>query len=265
MRLDEYLVKHLRFTSRNKAKEAVKYGFITVNGHLSKPAYEVRESDRIEVKEGQAVSNGGKKLERAFDAFPIDVRGKTCVDAGASTGGFTEVLLHRGAGFVYAVDVGKDQLHISLRSDARVGVMDETNVRTLRAESFERQVEFLCSDLSFISLKLVLPVFAGILGQAGEMIVLIKPQFEAGREHLNKNGIVRDRRIHERVIEEIAEFCKICGLIPRGIVPAPLRERDMNREYLLWIARSGVSMTKKMIIEAVTGSEKSCINSQISV
>lgn len=251
MRLDEYLAVNYAFDSRNKAREAVRYGLVTVNGCLSKPAYEVKEGDKIVVTGEQAVSNGGKKLSRAFEVFPLDVSDRVCLDAGASTGGFTQVLLEQGAKKVYAVDVGRNQLHPSLRADRRVTVMDETNVRTLCLKNFGEPIEFLCSDLSFISLKLVIPVFAGILSEHGEMVVLVKPQFEAGQRFLGKNGIVRDKRVHQQVLEEIAAECALCGLVPRGLARAPLRERSMNTEYLLWIDRKGRAIEKKEIIEAV--------------
>lgn len=251
MRLDEYLAANYDFDSRNKAREAVRYGLVTVNGRLSKPAYEVKEGDKIVVTMGQAVSNGGSKLSRAFKTFPISALGRVCLDAGASTGGFTQVLLEQGAVKVYAVDVGRNQLHPSLREDNRVTVMDETNVRTLCSRDFAEPIEFLCSDLSFISLKLVLPVFAELLSARGDLVVLVKPQFEAGPRFLGKNGIVRDKRVHQRVLEEIVAECSLCGLVSRGLIRAPLRERDMNVEYLLWANREGQAIGKKDIIEAV--------------
>lgn len=250
MRLDEYLAINYGFDSRNKAREAVKYGLVTVNGRLSKPAYEVKDGDEIIITEEQAVSNGGRKLSRAFEVFPISVHDCVCVDAGASTGGFTQVLLEQEAKKVYAVDVGRDQLHRSLREDARVTVMDETNVRTLCAKDFAEPIDFLCSDLSFISLKLVIPIFASLLSDHGEAIVLVKPQFEAGPRFLGKNGIVRDKKVHQQVLEDIVAECRFCGLVPRGLTRAPLRERGMNVEYLLWATRDGASIDKKDIIKA---------------
>ena len=211
MRLDEYLAVNYDFDSRNKAREAVRYGLVTVNGRLSKPAYEVKEGDKIVVTMGQAVSNGGSKLSRAFKTFPISALGRVCLDAGASTGGFTQVLLEQGAVKVYSVDVGRNQLHPSLREDNRVTVTDAR----------------------------------------GDLVVLVKPQFEAGPRFLGKNGIVRDKRVHQRVLEEIVAECSLCGLVPRGLIRAPLRERDMNVEYLLWANREGQAIGKKDIIEAV--------------
>ncbi len=182
------------------------------------------------------MSSGGYKLRAALVAFSLSVGGKICLDAGASTGGFTELLLEAGAKRVYAVDVGENQLDETLKSHPRVTVCDNTNCRFLSPSDFT-EVQFITCDLSFISLKLVLPALLGLLSGGGELIALIKPQFEAGKGNVGKRGVVKDSRLHTQIIADISAFANKLGAGAAGITSAPLREKGMNREYLIYFIK----------------------------
>lgn len=239
MRLDKYLSEH-GFSSRTKAARAVAEGRIFVNGRAGKPSDEVTDGDSIEIREKPLsfVSEGGYKLRKALDDFARDVCGCTCVDLGASTGGFTDCLLQAGAAVVYAVDVGKGQLDEAVRGDSRVRVLDETNVRYLRREDIgAERIDVVTADLSFISLKLIFPVIAGLLEEGGAAYVLVKPQFECGGIGLNKHGIVKDRKKRLDIVNELAVAAARCGLIPRNVTPAPIRE-NKNIEYMMLLQKA---------------------------
>ena len=179
------------------------------------------------------VSRGGEKLVAALDAFGIDPAGWVCADIGASTGGFTDVLLQRGAKRVYAIDVGYGQLHWRLRQDPRVVVMERVNARYL--ESLPEPIDLVTIDASFISLKLLLPAARRLLKPQGQIVALIKPQFEAGRNQVGKGGVVRDPAVHRRVIEDLLTWTTEQGYAPQGLVPSPLLGPKGNREFLLWL------------------------------
>ena len=183
------------------------------------------------------VSRGGFKLEKALRVFPVSAEGKTCIDCGASTGGFTDVLLKNGAKKVYAVDVGYGQLAWSLRSDARVVTMERTNARSLRPEMFADVMDMAVMDLSFISVRLVLPAVRELLTEAGEALCLIKPQFEAGREDVGKKGVVRDASVHERVLREFLEAAPELGYTVMGLDYSPVRGPEGNIEYLAYLKK----------------------------
>ena len=208
LRLDQ-LVFDLGLTeSRERAKTTIMSGLVYVNGQKAdKPGMQVAPDVQVEVR-GNAlpyVSRGGLKLEKALQVFPIDPSGKVCIDCGASTGGFTDVLLQNGAERVYAVDVGYGQLAWSLRNDPRVVNMERTNVRYLSPEQIPEPLDLAVMDLSFISIELVLPAVCTLLKDGADVVCLIKPQFEAGREDVGKKGVVRDSAVHLRVIRKILE------------------------------------------------------------
>ena len=237
-RLDVYLVEHGLSDSREKAKRLIMAGQVYVNEQKADKAGDtVNETDRVEVrgKKLSYVSRGGLKIEKALQVFPIDLSGKTCLDIGASTGGFTDCMLQNGAAKVYAVDVGYGQLAWSLRNDPRVVSMERTNFRYV--EELPEPIDFASCDASFISLKLLLPPAHNLLKEGGEMVCLIKPQFEAGREKVGKKGVVRDPFVHIEVIETIVEFARTHGFCILGLSYSPIRGPEGNIEYLLYLKK----------------------------
>lgn len=233
-RADVVLVERGFFTSRARAQEAIAAGLVTVNGGVvKKPSESVAEDAVITaVQPHPYVSRGGVKLAAALDAFGIDPKGRICLDIGASTGGFTEVLLMRDAAHVYAVDVGHGQLHPKVAGDPRVTDLEGTDARALTAELIPEPADLLVSDVSFISLKLVLPAAIAFLKPRAALAVLVKPQFEAGRDNVKK-GIVRDEAVHRAVCEDIGAFVASLGFVIDGIVASPIEGGDGNREFLL--------------------------------
>jgi len=207
---------------------------VFVNGQLAdKSGLTVADADELRISEPEHpwVSRGGMKLAHALGQFHIDVCGKTCADIGASTGGFTDVLLKNGAAKVYAIDVGYGQLDVSLRNDSRVVVCEKINARFLEASDFDEPIDFVCIDVSFISLKLILPAVARFL--SGELIALIKPQFEVGRGEVGKGGIVRDDAKRESAVQSVVDFAREIGLDIRGVIESPVRGAEGNVEYLM--------------------------------
>lgn len=235
IRLDQ-LVFELGLTeSRERAKTTIMSGLVYVNGQKAdKPGMQVAPDAEVEVR-GNAlpyVSRGGFKLEKALQVFPIDPTGKVCIDCGASTGGFTDVLLKNGAAKVYAVDVGYGQLAWSLRNDPRVISMERTNVRYITTDQIPEPLDLAVMDLSFISIELILPAIYPLLKDNADVVCLIKPQFEAGREEVGKKGVVRDSAVHQRVIERILSFVPQIGFSPVGLDFSPIRGPEGNIEYL---------------------------------
>ena len=240
MRLDALLVQLQLSPSRERAKELIRNGQVSVNGKImTKPAFEAEpDSDIRIIGETLAyVSRGGLKLAHALDHFDISLEDLTCIDIGASTGGFTDVMLKRGARHVYAIDSGTDQLHGSLRNDPRVTSLEKTNIRYFELSSLPAPADFIAIDVSFISLKLVLPKAFELLKAGGACIALIKPQFEAGKQELNKHGIVRSDKVREVVIKDTADFAAGLGFIQGGILPSPITGGDGNKEYLIWLKK----------------------------
>ena len=236
VRLDTQLVAHGLVPSREKAKRLILAGVVRVNGQLASKASDlVDDGAALQVEAAEKyVSRGGYKLEAALDAFHIDCTGKACIDIGASTGGFTDCLLQRGAQSVRAVDVGKGQLAWKLRQDPRVIVDDEVNARNLTGEP----VELVTIDVSFISLTKVLPAAAKLLRPGGHLVALIKPQFEAGKRFVKKGGVVRDSRVHETVKQEITAFAtQTLGLRLLGTIQSPLLGPAGNKEFLIGLVR----------------------------
>jgi 23S rRNA (cytidine1920-2'-O)/16S rRNA (cytidine1409-2'-O)-methyltransferase len=232
-RADELLVLRELAPTRSKARALIMAGQVRSGDRvIDKAGTMLEESVPIEIDKGLPyVSRGGLKLAHSLDAFAVDPTGLICADFGASTGGFTDVLLQRGAKKVYAIDVGYGQLDYSLRTDERVVAMERTNVRYL--ESLPDLVDLVTIDVSFISLSLIFPVVARVLRPgSGVCIALIKPQFEAGRENVGKGGVVRDTEIHRRVLKDTGEYARSCGLHVGGIVASPVTGPAGNREFL---------------------------------
>ncbi|MBO7394755.1 MAG: TlyA family RNA methyltransferase [Ruminococcus sp.] len=234
-RLDSELVSRGIARSRERAKEMIKAGAVTVNGRTAKKASdEVAPADVIESSEQEVyVGRGALKLEKAAQTFGLDFTGKVCLDIGASTGGFTEYMLMHGAAEVYAVDVGHGQLADSLRQDSRVVNMEGTDIREVSPEAIGGSADFISADVSFISLTKILPKMYELLREDGAAAVLVKPQFEAGRTDIGKRGVVKDRKVHERILSEIDSFARLMGFVPVGCTFSPVRGGSGNIEYLL--------------------------------
>jgi 23S rRNA (cytidine1920-2'-O)/16S rRNA (cytidine1409-2'-O)-methyltransferase len=237
-RADRLLVERGLFDSRARAQEAITAGLVRADGTpVRKPSELLSREAVIEAEAPHPyVSRGGVKIAAALDAFGLDPAGLTCLDLGASTGGFTEVLLRRGARRVHAVDVGHGQLHPRIAGDPRVVVQEGTDARALTRSLVPEPIDLLVADVSFISLKLVLPAVLPLLAPAAALAVLVKPQFEAGRAHVKK-GIVRDEAVHRAVCDTISRFVQDSGFTILGIVPSPIEGGDGNREFLLGARR----------------------------
>jgi 23S rRNA (cytidine1920-2'-O)/16S rRNA (cytidine1409-2'-O)-methyltransferase len=238
LRADRLLVERGLFESRTKAQAAIEAGLVSANGEaLRKASEEIPLDARIEARAAHPyVSRGGVKLAAALDYFGFDPKGRVCLDVGASTGGFTQVLLERGAARVYAVDVGRGQLHESLRTRPEVVALEETDIRNLSLARLEQRPDLIAVDVSFISLKLVLPAALALAKRPAQLVALIKPQFEAGRAALKK-GIVRDEAVRRAVCEDIATFVTALGWHVIGFIPSPIAGGDGNVEYLLGVVR----------------------------
>ena len=233
-RADRLLVARGLFESRARAQAAIAAGLVRADGvALRRASDEISEVAAIEaLPEHPYVSRGGVKLAAALDHFELDVAGRVCLDVGASTGGFTEVLLQRGARRVYAVDVGRGQLHGRLQGNEKIVAMENTDIRTLDAARLIPRPDVATIDVSFISLKLVLPAVEKLLEQRATLVALIKPQFEVGRSVVKK-GIVRDPSVHATVCEAIADFLTARGWRVRGVIPSPVTGGDGNREFFV--------------------------------
>jgi 23S rRNA (cytidine1920-2'-O)/16S rRNA (cytidine1409-2'-O)-methyltransferase len=236
-RLDLLMAARGLAESRAHAQRLVMAGRVRVDGQPAlKPSQRVGPQATVVVEAGPAyVSRGGDKLAAALAAFPVRVQGQVCADVGASTGGFSDCLLQHGAARVYAIDVGHGLLHWRLRNDARVVALERTNARTLRA--LPERVGLVTVDAAFISLRLLVPVIVGWLAPQGEAVLLIKPQFEAGREAVGRGGVVRSSEVHARVLDQVWQACQQSGLAPRGLLRSPLRGPKGNVEFLLWCGR----------------------------
>lgn len=242
-RLDVLLVEGGYAPSREKAKAVIMAGSVFINGQREDKAGAVFDPEKIKslVVKGAAipyVSRGGLKLEKALQVFPLSVSGKICVDIGASTGGFTDCMLINGAEKVYAVDVGHGQLDWRLRSDERVICMERTNFRYVTREMISEEIDFASCDVSFISLTKILLPARNILENAGEMVCLIKPQFEAGREKVGKKGVVRERSVHREVICKVMDYAADIGFRIAGLSFSPIRGPEGNIEYLLYLQKN---------------------------
>jgi 23S rRNA (cytidine1920-2'-O)/16S rRNA (cytidine1409-2'-O)-methyltransferase len=254
-RLDVELVRRGLVPSRTRAVEAIDAGRVLVGGApASTPARQVDGGEAIALlaEDGPAyVSRGGHKLAAGLDAFAIDVQGRTALDAGASTGGFTDCLLQRGAAHVFAVDVGRSQLAWSLRHDARVTVMERTNIRDLQADMLDPRPDLCVADLSFISLRTIAPNLIALATERADFVLLVKPQYEAGRARIGRRGIVRDPEVHAAVLREVVAGLDSAALGVDAVVPSPLRGADGNVEFLVHARRGRASVAPAALDEAV--------------
>ncbi|HYH06892.1 MAG TPA: TlyA family RNA methyltransferase [Thermoanaerobaculia bacterium] len=234
-RLDVVLVERGLVDSRAKAQSLIMARRVLVNGQfVDKAGASVTEEDEVSVAELEHpwVGRGGMKLAHAVQSFSVNVHGKVCADIGASTGGFTDVMLKHGAAKVYAIDVGYGQLDVSLRNDPRVINREKVNARYLQPENFDEPIEFVSIDVSFISLKLILPAVANFL--TGELVALIKPQFEVGKHDVGKGGIVRDDEKRAAAVESVVAFARETGFAVKGVIESPVKGAEGNVEYLMY-------------------------------
>lgn len=249
-RLDVLLIERGFFDSREKAKAVIMAGEVFVNGQREDKAGSKfdKEAD-IEVK-GKAlryVSRGGLKLEKAVEVYKLDLADKVCIDIGSSTGGFTDCMLQKGAAKVYAIDVGTNQLAWKLREDRRVVSMEKTNIRYVTEDDLPEKADFASVDVSFISLTKVLKAAVNLLNTDAEMVCLIKPQFEAGREKVGKKGVVRDFSVHKEVIKLVINFALSLNFLIKGLTFSPVKGPEGNIEYLLYIQKKNEIMNETMI------------------
>lgn len=239
-RLDVLLVEKGHFQSREKAKAAIMAGIVFVNGNkIDKAGTSVDEASDIVVKENICpyVSRGGLKLEKALELYGFSLENAVCADIGASTGGFTDCMLQKGAYKVFAIDVGYGQLDWKLRNDDRVINMEKCNIRYLDFDTVDKDIDFISIDVSFISLKLVFPVASQMLSDTGNLVCLVKPQFEAGRQQVGKGGIVKDINIHKEVISNVIQYGIESGLYSYGLTYSPVKGAKGNIEYLLYMKK----------------------------
>jgi 23S rRNA (cytidine1920-2'-O)/16S rRNA (cytidine1409-2'-O)-methyltransferase len=235
-RLDLIIVEKKLVQSRERAKAIIMAGKVLVNDiPVDKPGVLIHEDARIQLKGDDIayVGRGGVKLEGAVNDFNLDVTGMVCLDVGASTGGFTDCLLARGAKKVFAVDVGYGQLDWKLRQDYRVVVIERTNIRHMKPDALPCLVDLVTIDVSFISLKIVVPAAAGFLNKNGFILALIKPQFEVGREKVGKGGVVKDPTLHQQVIADLSDFFEKSGFINCGVFPSSILGPKGNREFFI--------------------------------
>lgn len=253
-RLDVLIVEKKLAPSRERAKAYIMAGVVYVDGQKEdKPGTQIKTDATIEVREKMKyVSRGGYKLEKAMKAFGITLEKKTTMDVGASTGGFTDCMLQNGAQKVYAVDVGYGQLAWKLRQDHRVVCMEKTNIRYVTKEQISDAIEFASIDVSFISLTKVLEPIRSLLKDNGEVVALIKPQFEAGKEKVEKKGVVRDYKVHIEVINHVLDYAKGLGYEVYGIDYSPIKGPEGNIEYLAYLKNNGVGIDADQQVEMVS-------------
>lgn len=248
-RLDLYLVSQGAADSREKIKKLIESGNVTVNGKIIKKAgYPVCSDDIININkiDEKYVSRGGYKLERAINSFSLDLENKICADIGASTGGFCDCMLQNGAKKIYAVDVGTGQLADKIKNDDRVTNIEKCNFRYADEDLFGEKVQFCSVDVSFISLKLILPSLFSVMSDESKAVCLIKPQFEAGKENIGKNGIVKSKSVHFDVIDGIINSAQTVGFKIYGIDHSPITGGDGNIEYLICIVKSQTYQSKSV-------------------
>ncbi len=261
-RLDVILVERGLVPSREKAKAVIMSGAVFVAGQKADKAGECFSEEaeiEVRVKENSYVSRGGLKLEKALDFFGADVEGKIAIDAGASTGGFSDCLLRRGVKKLYSVDVGYGQLAWEIRNDPRVVCMERTNVRYVTHEQIPDIIEIAVIDVSFISLKIILPAIRGLMEESGHVYCLIKPQFEAGREKIGKKGVVRDPAVHAEVIENFIQNANEAGFHVCGVTFSPITGPEGNIEFLGHLSceeKDAVEVDAKQIVEDAHNSLK---------
>ena len=262
IRLDAFLVNKGLVQSRERAKALIMAGQVYIDNQKCDKAGMMVDDEKtaVEIRGEQLkyVSRGGLKLEKAMQEFPITLEGKVTMDIGASTGGFTDCMLQNGARKVFAVDVGYGQFAWKLRQDERVVNMERTNIRYVTPEDIGEKIDFASIDVSFISLKLVLPVAKNLTGDEGEIVALIKPQFEAGREQVGKKGVVRDINVHYEVVKKTIDFAREIGLYPAGLSYSPIKGPEGNIEYLAYLKKAECEdvVTDELIHETVDRSHE---------
>lgn len=259
-RLDVLVIKQGFAESREKAKALIMAGEVFVNGQREDKAGAVFEEEKVKIEvRGKTlpyVSRGGLKLEKALKMFPLTVQNKVCMDIGASTGGFTDCMLQNGASKVYSVDVGHGQLAWKLRNDNRVVCMEKTNFRYMKKEDIEDELDFASVDVSFISLTKILIPARNLLKDGGEMVCLIKPQFEAGREKVGKKGVVRDPLVHKEVIEKVIDFACLVGFDVLQLEYSPIKGPEGNIEYLIYIRKNAEKAEETLELSEQDAEEK---------
>lgn len=261
-RLDVMMVNRGLAESREKAKAIIMSGIVYVdNIKEDKAGSTFDEKAQIEVRGNtlKYVSRGGLKLEKAMDCFGVSLAGKVAMDVGSSTGGFTDCMLQNGAVKVYSVDVGHGQLAWKLRNDERVVCMEKTNIRYVTPDDIEDRIAFASIDVSFISLTKVLPPVKELLTDDGEIVCLIKPQFEAGREKVGKKGVVRDQKVHVEVVEMIVDFARQIGFKTLDLSYSPIKGSEGNIEYLLYITKDQTKENKEFDIKAMVEESHRCL------
>ena len=249
-RLDVAVFEQGYAPSREKAKAIIMAGIVYVNNQkVDKAGFELKEGDVLEVrgKTLQYVSRGGLKLEKAMQEFPITLEGKVCMDVGASTGGFTDCMLQNGAVKVYSIDVGYGQLAWKLRTDERVVNLERTNFRYATREQIPDEIDFASVDVSFISLKHILPNLNTLLAPDGQAVCLIKPQFEAGKEKVGKKGVVRDLNVHLEVVENVINLAVENGFSVMGLQFSPIKGPEGNIEYLIYLNKSSTPIVSENV------------------
>ncbi len=254
-RLDIVLFERGFVESREKAKALIMSGIVYVNDQKEiKAGRDIKSDDVVEVRGAtlKYVSRGGLKLEKAMESFPINLENSICMDIGASTGGFTDCMLQNGAQKVYSIDVGYGQLAWKLRSDERVVNLERTNFRYVTHEQVPDEIDFASVDVSFISLRLILPVMYELLREDGEAVCLIKPQFEAGRENVGKKGVVRDPQIHENVVRTISEFANSQKFAVLGLEHSPVKGPEGNIEYLMYLKKCADVQDSSAVIDTAS-------------
>ena len=241
MRLDVFLAEHGMAPSRSRARAMIEAGDVSVNGTpVLRPSFSVEGDEEIKVTDSlRYVGRGGLKLEAAIDAFSVSCQGKVALDVGASSGGFTDCLLQHGAAFVFAVDSGSGQLSPALAADARVESRENCNARYLKQADFSPLPTLVVMDVSFISQTLIHPALASVLVEGGELITLIKPQFEAGRAAVGRGGIVKSEKDRAMAVERVISSAEACGFSSLGVIPSPIRGGDGNIEYLAYFVKKG--------------------------
>ena len=262
IRLDQLVFERGLTPSRERAKTTIMSGIVFVDGQKAdKPGMPVSPEAKVEIRGDtlRYVSRGGLKIEKALKVFEYDVSGLTVIDCGASTGGFTDCLLQNGAERVYAVDVGYGQLAWSLRQDERVVSMERTNIRHVTPDMLPVPMDLAVMDLSFISLKLVLPVVYDLLKENGDVLCLVKPQFEAGKEKVGKKGVVRDIAVHQEVLEHFLDYAGQAGYTVMGLDFSPVKGPEGNIEYLAWLRKGSHTPEFAVDPQAVTAASHAAL------
>jgi len=254
IRLDQYVFEQGYAPSKSRAQALIMSGIVFVNNQKAdKAGTMIKETDVVEVrgKDLKYVSRGGLKLEKAINEYGLELTDKICMDIGASTGGFTDCMLQNGAKKVFAVDVGYGQLAWKLRCDERVINMERTNIRYVTKDDIKEELDFASVDVAFISLKLVLPVAYELLGEGGEVVALIKPQFEAGKEKVGKKGVVKDITVHKEVVLKIYDFVQEINFGILGIEFSPIKGPEGNIEYLIYLKKDGETIVEREQAEEI--------------